>query len=51
MMAKLAQKLYDNEIDIEIFSQTLRNIADLNIPDSKPITDFKFMRDILKNIK
>eukprot|EP00347_Sterkiella_histriomuscorum_P001155 403373116 len=47
LMPKLAQKLYDNEIDIELLSQTLRNIADLNIPDSKPITDFKFMSEII----
>ncbi|CDW74465.1 UNKNOWN [Stylonychia lemnae] len=51
IMSKMAQKLYDSEIEIEILSQTLRNIADLNIPDSKPITDFKFMGELLNDIQ
>ena len=51
IMSKLAQKLYDNEMDIELLSQTIRSVADLDIPDSKPITDFTFLSEVLKHNK
>jgi hypothetical protein len=37
LMSKLAKKLYDKEIDVEMFNKTLRSVAELDIPDSKPL--------------
>ena len=51
VMTKLKKKLLDKEIDIEIFNQTLRSVAELDVPDSKPLTDFSFLDSLLKTIK
>ena len=37
MMKILAKKLYEKEIDIELFNQTLKSVSELEVPDSKPI--------------
>jgi hypothetical protein len=47
MMAKLSKKLMDKEIDIELFNQTLRSVADLDVPESKPIADFGFLEELI----
>lgn len=49
-MGKLAKKLLDKEIDIDVFNQTLRSVADLDVPDSKPLTDFGFLENLIKTI-
>jgi hypothetical protein len=47
IMAKLTKKLMDKEIDIELFNQTLRSVADLDVPESKPIADFGFLEELI----
>jgi len=49
-MAKLTKKFIDKDIDIELFNQTLRSIADLDVPESKPITDFSFLEDLIATV-
>lgn len=49
-MPKLSKKLMDKEIDIELFNQTLRSVAELDVPESKPITDFSFLESLLQTI-
>lgn len=51
IMKTLERKLLDKEIDIEIFNQTLRSVAELDVPDSKPLTDFSFLDSLLKTIE
>lgn len=50
MMSKLAKKLYDKEVDIELFNQTLRSVSELDIPDSKPLPDFNFLDGLIATI-
>ncbi len=50
IMAKLSKKLMDKEIDIELFNQTLRSVNDLDVPESKPITDFSFLEELIATI-
>lgn len=49
-MKKLSKQLMDKEIDIELFNQTLRSVADLDVPESKPITDFGFLEGLIQTI-
>lgn len=49
-IARLHKKLIEKEIDIELFNQTLRSIAELDVPDSKPISDFGFLEELLNTI-
>ena len=46
----LTKKLIDKEIDIELFNQTLKSVNDLDVPESKPITDFSFLEDLIATI-
>ena len=50
MMKILAKKLYDKEIDIELFNQTLRSISELEVPDSRPIADFNFLDSLIDTV-
>ncbi len=50
MMSKLAKKLYDKEVDIEIFNQTLRSVSELDVPDSNPLPDFNFLDGLIATI-
>ena len=50
-MKNLAKKLYDKEIDIELFNQTLKSISELEVPESKPIQDFNFLDGLIASVK
>lgn len=50
IMKKLSQQLIEKEIDIELFNQTLRSVAELDVPESKPITDFGFLEGLIHTI-
>ena len=51
MMKFLAKKLYDKEIDIELFNQTLRSISELEVPNSRPIADFNFLDSLIDTVQ
>jgi hypothetical protein len=51
IMKTLSKKLLDKEIDIELFNQTIRSVADLDVPESKPITDFGFLDGLHTSIE
>ena len=50
IMKELARRFADKEIDIELFNQTLRSVNDLDVPESKPITDFTFLEELIATI-
>ena len=50
IMKILAKKLFDKEIDIELFNQTLKSISELEVPDSKPIQDFNFLDGLISTV-
>ena len=51
MMKTLAKKLYDKEVDIELFNQTLRSVSELEVPDSRPIADFNFLDSLIDTVQ
>jgi len=51
MMKYLTKKLFDKEIDIELFNQTLRSVSELEVPECKPIADFNFLEGLIATVK
>jgi hypothetical protein len=51
MMKYLTKKLFDKEIDIEVFNQTLRSVSELEVPECKPIADFNFLDGLISAAK
>ena len=39
--------MYDKEIDIEVFNQTLKSISELEVPESKGLADFNFLDGLI----
>jgi hypothetical protein len=50
-MKVLAKKLFDKDIDVELFNQTLKSVSELEVPDTKPISDFYFLDGLIANVK